>query len=248
MKINKIIFICVLSIALGVLFTIIYDILEPFLKTLGSKYLISGFWLMGAMVFGYIIRKPGSALKKMKINEIIFICVLSIAMGVFWWGYTFIYDILEPFLQPFGLKYLISGFWLMGAMFFGYIIRKPGSALLGELIPAFIQAFVARWGLTSILWGVVQGLPVELFFLALHYKKLSAGKMAIAGSLAAFASYFFDFFIKKYYYYTWQFNLIQLMGFVISGAVLGGFLAKLTADQLQATGVLNQFEITRDGK
>jgi energy-coupling factor transport system permease protein len=185
--------------------------------------------------------------KKMKINEIIFICVLSIALGIFWWGYTFIYDIIEPFLQPFGLKYLISGFWLMGAMFFGYIIRKPGSALLGELIPAFIQAFIARWGLTSILWGVVQGLPVELFFIALRYKNLSAGRMAIAGALAAFFSFMFDYYYYKYYLWDLQFNLIQLLGFVISGAIMGGFMAKYTADQLQKTGVLNQFEITRHG-
>ncbi|MDP8211038.1 MAG: ECF transporter S component [Candidatus Stygibacter australis] len=187
-------------------------------------------------------------MKKMKINEITFICVLSIAMGIFWWGNTFIYDVLKPFLKPLGLKYLIAGVWLMGAMFFGYIIRKPGSALLGEVIPAFILAFISRWGLISFLSGVVQGLTVELFFLILRYKKLSAGRMAIAGSLAAFASFFFDFFIEKYYLLNWQFNIIQLMGFVISGAILGGFLAKFTADQLQATGVLNQFEITRDGK
>ncbi|MCF7911802.1 MAG: ECF transporter S component [Candidatus Cloacimonetes bacterium] len=184
-------------------------------------------------------------MKRMKINEIILICVLSIALGVFWWGFTFIYDILEPFLQPFGFKYLISGFWLMGAMFFGYIIRKPGSALLGELIPAFIQAFIARWGLTSILWGVVQGLPVELFFLALSYRSLTAGRMAVAGALAAFFSFFFDYFYYKYYLLNWQFNLIQLLGFLISGAILGGFVAKYIADQLKNTGVLNQFEITR---
>ncbi len=185
-------------------------------------------------------------MKKLKINEMIFICVLSIAMGIFWWGYTFIYDILEPFLQPFGLKYVISGFWLMGAMFFGYIIRKPGSALLGELIPAFIQAFIARWGLTSLLWGLVQGLPVELFFLAFAYKRLSVGKMAIAGALSAFFSYFFDYFYYKYYLLEMQFNLIQLLGFILSGAILGGFLAKYTADRLRTTGVLNQFEITRN--
>lgn len=185
-------------------------------------------------------------MKKLKINEIIFICVLSIALSVFWWGYTFIYEILKPLLQPFGLKYLISGFWLMGAMFFGYIIRKPGSALLGELLPAFIQAFITQWGLTSILWGLVQGLPVELFFLIFAYKRLSAGKMAVAGALAAYFSYFLDYFLSKYYLYDWQFNLIQLLGFILSGAILGGMLAKFTADRLRNTGVLNQFEIVRN--
>jgi energy-coupling factor transport system substrate-specific component len=185
-------------------------------------------------------------MKKLKINEIIFICVLSIALGIFWWGYTFIYDIMKPLVQPFGFKYLFSGFWLMGAMFFGYIIRKPGSALLGEVLPAFIQAFIARWGLTSIIWGLVQGLPVEIFFLLLAYKRLSAGKMAIAGALAAFCSYFLDYFLDKYYLLTWQFNLIQLLGFVLSGASMGGLFAKYIADRLRTTGVLNQFGIVRN--
>jgi energy-coupling factor transport system permease protein len=185
-------------------------------------------------------------MKKMKINEIIFICVLSIALGTFWWGYTFIYDIVEPFIQPFGLKYIISGFWLMGSIFFGYIVRKPGSALLGEVLPAFIQAFIARWGLTSILWGLVQGLPVEILFLMMHYKKMSGFKLAVAGGISAFFSYAFDYYYFKYHLLSWRFNLIQLLGFVLSGVLLGGLLGKYCADRLQGTGVLNQFEISRN--
>jgi energy-coupling factor transport system substrate-specific component len=186
-------------------------------------------------------------MKRLKLNEIIFICVLSIALGVFWWAYTFIYDIVEPLLQPFGLKYIISGFWLMGSMFFGYIIRKPGSALLGEVLPAFIQAFIARWGLTSILWGLVQGLPVEIMFIILSYRRLSVGRMAVAGGISAFCSFWFDYFYYKYYLLQWQFNVMQLLGFMLSGAIMGGMLAKLTADRLRKTGALNQFEIVRKG-
>lgn len=187
-------------------------------------------------------------MNKLKLNEIIFICVLSIALGIFWWAYTFIYDIVEPFLQPIGLKYAISGFWLMGAMFFGYIIRKPGSALIGEMLPAFIQAFIARWGLTSLLWGFVQGLPVEILFLLSRYKNLTPGKMAIAGALSAFCSYSFDYFYFKYYLLSAQFNVIQLLGFVLSGAILGGLMARSTAERLKKTGVLNQFAIVRNAQ
>ncbi|OQX70485.1 MAG: hypothetical protein B6D62_04910 [Candidatus Cloacimonas sp. 4484_275] len=181
----------------------------------------------------------------MKITEVVFIAVVSAALGVFWWGYTFFYDIFKPFLEPLGMKYLLAGIWLMGAIFFPYIIRKPGSAILGEIIAAFIQGFIARWGITSLLWGVVQGVPVEIFFLILGYKKWNVFYLMSAGIISAFFSYLLDYFYYKYGILSVTFNLMQLGGFLLSGALLAGVFSKLLADNLKKTGALNQFEIAK---
>ena len=181
----------------------------------------------------------------MKITEIVFIAIVSAALGVFWWAYTFVYDVFKPVLEPLGMKYLLAGIWLMGAVFFPYIIRKPGSAILGELVAAFIQGFIARWGITSLLWGIVQGVPVEIFFLFLGYKKWNLVYLLIAGIISAFFSYLLDYFWYKYGVYSLQFNLMQMSGYLISGAVLAGFFSKWLADNLKKTGALNQFEIAK---
>lgn len=186
-------------------------------------------------------------MKKLKISEIVFIAVIAAALGVFWWGYTFFYDLLKPILKPLAMENLLSGIWLMGAIFFPYIIRKPGSALLGEMIAAFIQGFIARWGITSLIWGAAQAIPVELFFLLLAYKYWNWKVLCIAGMISAVSSYFLNYFWEGYHLKEIEiyFLVVQFTTFIISGAVLAGLLSKWLADGLKKTGVLNQFEIVK---
>jgi energy-coupling factor transport system permease protein len=184
--------------------------------------------------------------KRLKISEIVFIAVISAAMGVAWWGYTFFYDLIEPFLKPFGIENLLTGVWFMGAIFFPYIIRKPGSALLGEVIAAFVQGFIARWGISSLAYGLAQGLPVEIFFLILGYKRWNLGYLCIGGAISALSSFILSFFWYQYFKMNLSYNLIQIGCFIVTGVVLAGILSKLLADGLKKTGVLNQFNIVRD--
>ncbi len=185
-------------------------------------------------------------MKKLKLSEIIFITVVSTAMGVFWWGYTFIYDIVSPFLKPLGLENLMSGVWLMGAVFFPFIIRKPGSAILGETVAAFVQGFIARWGVTSIIWGFGQSVLVELFFLALGYKRWNRAVLVVAAMISAISSYLLSFIYDKWYTYNLGFNIKQIVCFLIGGAVFAGLFSIFVANRLKKTGILNQFEIVLD--
>ncbi len=184
--------------------------------------------------------------KLLNISEIVFITVLSAVMGVIWWFYTFFYDITAPLLKPFMLDNLLTGVWFMGAVFFPYIVRKPGAAILGELIAAVVQGFIARWGISSIAYGLVQGVPVELFFLILGYRRWNLPVLMIAGVISALGSYILSFFWYGYSQLTLQYNIVQIVSFAISGAVLAGVFSKYLADGLKKTGVLNQFKIIRD--
>ncbi|MDD3052759.1 MAG: ECF transporter S component [Candidatus Cloacimonetes bacterium] len=186
-------------------------------------------------------------MSKLKINEIVFIAVVASGMGVFWWGYTFIYDILKPFLKPLILENLLNGVWLMGAIFFPYIIRKPGSAVLGETIAAFVQGFIARWGLLSIVYGFGQGIAVEIFFMMLKYRKWNKLTLIVAASISGISSYAISFYFEKWYLMKQSYQVIQLASFIVGAIFLAGFLSKWLADRLKKTGVLNQFEIARSG-
>ena len=176
----------------------------------------------------------------------VFIAVLGTLMGVVWWAYTFLNDILAPFLKIFALDGLLGGMWLMGGTFFGYIIRKRGSALLGEVIAAVAQGFISRWGVSSLIYGLIQGLPVELYFLITKYKKWSYLHMIIAGVLSAICSYALTFFWYGYFNMNIIFNIIQIICYTISGVIFPGICAKLLADKLRKANVLNQFNISKD--
>jgi energy-coupling factor transport system substrate-specific component len=59
------VFVAVVSSSFGVLFwgwTLVYDLLKPFLKVLGLNYAIAGIWLISAVLVASIVRRPGIAI------------------------------------------------------------------------------------------------------------------------------------------------------------------------------------------
>lgn len=182
---------------------------------------------------------------KLTLSEIIFITVMSTAMGIFWWAYTFLYNMLAPLLKLIAVDGLLSGIWLMGGIFFPYIIRKPGSAILGEGIASLVECIISQWGIGAIAYGVIQGVPVELFFLLLRYKKWNILTMLFAGLISGIAGFILSIFWYQYYKLGISYNIIQLVTHSVSGMILAGWLSKVLADKLVKTGVLNHFNIVR---
>lgn len=182
---------------------------------------------------------------KLNLHDFIFITIMSTAIAIAWWGYSFFYNIISPMLKPFGLSGIIEGVWLLSGIFFGIIIRKPGSALLGSMIAAGIEGFISQWGLSALVSGFCQGLPVELIFFAFSYKIWNKTICAIAGASSALCGYIVTFFWYNYSSFGIQYNLLNLSCSMLSGAVLGGLLARYIALNLANTGVLNQFAIAR---
>ena len=133
----------------------------------------------------------------------------------------------------------------MGGIFFPYIIRKPGSAILGEGIAAIIEGMISQWGVGAILYGVIQGLPLEILFLLLRYKTWNMKTMCFAGFISGIISCLMTIYLYQYYKLGFMYCMIQLSSSAISGIVLAGILSKILADRLAKTGVLNQFNIVR---
>ncbi len=184
---------------------------------------------------------------KLTIGEITFISIMAVAMGIIWWGYTLIFSVVEPFLKIIALNGLLDGVWFMGGTFFAYIIRKPGSGVLGETIAAVIQGFISKWGITSLYYGVLQGLATELVFWLLRYKRWNIWSMSLAALATAFVCFILNMFWFQFYKLNLGYNILQLVCSSISGVIFAGFGSKFLADKLAKTGVLNQFKIANDG-
>ena len=64
------------------------------------------------------------------------------------------------------------GVWLIAGVVGALVIRKPGAALFVETVAAIVSALLgAQWGVITIVYGVVQGLAVELVFAAFLYRR-----------------------------------------------------------------------------
>ena len=172
-----------------------------------------------------------------KLSELVIVLVLAVALGVLWWGWTLIAALASP-LSTMGLNYLLVGFWFTGGTLVPFLIRRPGAALLGEVAAAFVEGFVTQWGITAVLWGLVQGVACELVFAAFGYRRYSAGVLVAAGALAGVFSYALDFFYSHYAGLELWVIVVQVTSIVISGAVLGGLLAFAVGRGIIRTGVL----------
>lgn len=183
--------------------------------------------------------------KSITIFELVLTTVVAVALGVAFWGWTFVYEIAKPFLKVSGLAYLVAGFWIFASIFPSQIIRKPGIAIIASVIAAFVESLLTHWGLMSVLWGLVQGLGAEIVFFIFLYRKWDLKVLILASMASALCSYMLDFIIKDYGNMSLQFNLIQLISFMISAALLAGVLSYTMSKRLLRLGLLDQYLIAK---
>ncbi|WP_019181390.1 ECF transporter S component [Microbacterium yannicii] len=188
-----------------------------------------------------------------RVIDIVVASVLGVAIGLVFWawntvGYAWFtgMDGLTP-----GLGGLAVGIWLIGGVIGGLVIRKPGAALLVEVIAAIVSMLIGNvWGVSTLLSGLVQGLGAELIFALFLYRRFTLPVAMLAGVGAAVAAWVFELFygsspnILK----TLEFNTIYLVSVVVSGAVLAGLVGWLAVRALAATGVLNRFAAGREAR
>ena len=186
--------------------------------------------------------------KSITIFEIVLTAVVAAALGVSFWGWTFIYEIAKPVLKVSGLSYLVAGFWIFASVFLSQIVRKPGIALIASVIAAFVESLLTHWGIMSVLWGVVQGLGAEVVFLIFLYRKWDLKVLILASASSAIFSYALDFSLYDYKNLSLEFNLVQLISFIISSIFLAGVLSYLISKRLLRLGLLDQFLIAKNPK
>jgi len=177
-----------------------------------------------------------------KIHEIVLTFVLSGILGVIFFVWTYAYEALSPILKPLGLSGLNVGIWMIGGIIPALIIKKPGIAFIGEVFASFIEIWITKWGLTAIVWGVVQGIGAELIFLLFLYKKWDSVTALLSGLSASLFSFALDFYFSQYFKLKFTFNLIQASAYAISGIIEGGLLSYLLVKGLFKTGALNRFK------
>jgi len=193
-----------------------------------------------------IMNKTITLFKSLTIFEIVLTSVLAVALGVVFWGWTFVYEVAKPFLKVYGLSYLAAGFWIFASVFLPQIVRKPAMAIIASVIAALIESLLTHWGPMSILWGLVQGLGAEIVFFLYGYKKWNVSVLIIAALLSSVCSYALDFIIYNYNNLSLNFNLIQLSTYMLSSALLAGVLSFVVSKRLLRLGLLDQFLIARD--
>ena len=185
---------------------------------------------------------------KWELKDVIMMAILGVVfaavyLAVFQGGLA-----LSTALTPLGLSAfsfeIIYGVWFMAATLAAYIIRKPGVALITELLAAAVELLMGNsGGLTVVLTGLIQGAGAELAFALFRYKKWNLLSMSLAGILSALFIFCYELYYLNYIALAPALLAAQLAVRFVSAVVFSGVICKLAGDGLAKTGVVKSYAI-----
>ncbi len=174
--------------------------------------------------------------KGLKLADILVTIIISLVFAVIYKVWGPVYSIVSTL--GLHLEQLIYGMWFIAATAAYLIIRKPGVALLAELAAAHGEfIFGGQWGLSTLVYGLAQGMLAELVFAVFRYNRFSLGVASLAAVGSAAASLYFDLYYGYIESLAWW-NLTMLIVMRLIGSVLiAGVFAYYLVKALEATGV-----------
>lgn len=182
-----------------------------------------------------------------RVVDVVVGAVLGVAFGAVFQAWNVLWTAVGPvFVALPPLQGLMYGVWLLPAVLVPLVIRRPGAALLGELVAAVASAlFGAPWGLLTILYGLAQGGAAELVFGIGLYRRWGLPTAVLAGAAAGGAAVLLDLAL---YYPAWSGQWqATYAGLVIpSAAIIAGLGGWLLVRALARTGVLSPFSAGRE--
>lgn len=182
------------------------------------------------------------------LRETLIVAVLGAAFGVLYLGWVQVWLVLQAVFGAVTMD-VVMGFWFIVSIIAAAIIRKPGVALVSEVMAAAVQVLLGSpAGLLLLLTGLVQGAGAEAVFAATRWRRYSLGVLMAAGMGAAVFSFAYTWIRFDYGSLAPGLLVAMLVLRLASGALLGGLLGHSIVKALYRTGVLAGLAIDRDAR
>ena len=183
---------------------------------------------------------------KWTLREILICAVLGAVFGVLYLAWVQVWLILQAIFGAVTMD-VVMGFWFVNSIIAAAIIRKPGVALVSNMLAAAVQIMLGSpAGLLLLLTGFVQGMGAEAVFAATRYRRWSLPVLMAAGVGAAVASFIYTWIRFDYGSLAPGLLIVMFVLRCTSGALLGGLLGHVIVKALYRTGVLSGLRIDRD--
>ena len=193
--------------------------------------------------------RASGSLNRWRTVDLVTAALLGVAFGVAYWGWAAAYNLLNPlFAAVPPLGGLLGGPWLIAGVVGGLVVRRPGAALLAELMAANVEFLLGnQWGVSTLVAGTLQGLGVEIVLALFVFRRFGPMVAALGAVLAATLE-------TAYEYVTYDYatvfgpggTLVYLASFALSGAVVAGVGGWLLVRGLARTGALAAFPPGRE--
>lgn len=182
--------------------------------------------------------------------DLVTTAILGVALGVAFWGwdlllYPAVSALLNTAFPP--LASLTLGVWVLPAVVGGLVVRRPGAALLCEIVAATVEALLGnQWGLNVMISGALQALGVEIILAVFLWKGFRLGVAVLAGALSAILELCcWEWWVYQGEY-TLSMKLVALGCAVVSCSAISGLGGWGLARAMAVTGALNAFPAGRE--
>lgn len=184
-----------------------------------------------------------------KLKDVLMIAITGVIFGVIFLGATYSGGFLSGILTPLGMAQLgyepFYGIYFMAGAFGGYVLRRPGAAVISEMLAAIIECLLGNYfGPIIILSGFVQGIGIELVLAAFRYNKYDLKTMILASACCSVITMGYNLVISGYSTIAPSVLLIMLAVRLISAALITACFTKYLADRLAAAGVLRGYAVS----
>ena len=185
-----------------------------------------------------------------KLKDVLMIAVCAVLFGVIFLGATYAGGMLYGVLAPVGMASLgyepFYGIYFLGGAFALYVMRKPGTGIIAEILAAIIETLLGNYfGPIIILSGLVQGLGFELVIALKKYKKWDIVTLIEASICCSIMTLIYNLIVSGYNKIAVPVLALMLVVRIISAIVFDAFINKAVGDRLAKAGVLNGYEISR---
>lgn len=179
--------------------------------------------------------------------DVVVTAVLAVAVGVVFWAWNLLWSAVSGAFTAFPpAQAFMYGIWLVPGVLGMLIVRKPGAAVFTSLLAATVSALLGTpWGISVVVYGLLQGLAPELVFLATRYRRFVLPVALVAAAAAGATAASLDVF---YWYRDWAPTWIATYYVVLttSSVVIAGFGSWYLVRGLARTGVLDLFPAGRE--
>lgn len=184
-------------------------------------------------------------MKKWRLQEVLFLALIAFLFGAIFMGAGVLYALLTAVLTPLGYgpfaNEILFGLWTMAAPVAGMLVRRPGSAVLGEVLAALAEMLYGSYfGPGVLVSGLLQGAGTELGFLAGRYRCYDSRHLLIGAVGTTVLSFLYEFF--KFGYgvlgvgMVVSLLIVRLLSVIFFGVILVQAIMKLY-DKVQQLAV-----------
>lgn len=183
-----------------------------------------------------------------KLKDVLLIAISAVLFGVIYLGCTYAGGLLYGLLTPVGMASLgyepFYGIYFMAAAFGVYVMRKPGSGLIAEMLAAILECLFGNFfGPIIILSGFVQGLGFELVIALKKYRKFDRATMMQCAVLCSVVTMGYNLVISGYNKIAVPVLLLMLAVRVVSAIIFDAIVTPALADGLVKAGMLKGYAV-----